>query len=214
MDQSENRLIKAVLFDFGGVIADEGFRDGLRAIAIQQGLDPDILHRAGIDAVYESGFVTGRASEADFWCMMRERTDLQGEDDELTKYILSLFVVRPWVLKLIEHLRNLGLITAILSDQTDWLDRLNERDGFMLAFDYVFNSYWLGKGKRDPTLFDDVVNQLSILPEEAVFIDDAPDNIDRARSRGLHTHLYINRKRLEEELAMILNCEKRELSFL
>ncbi len=102
-------MIKAVLFDFGGVIADEGFRDGLRAIAIQQGLDPDMLHRAGID---------------------------------------------------------------------------------------------------------DVVNQLSILPEEAVFIDDAPDNIDRARSRGLHALLYVNRKRLEEELAKILKHEKSELSFL
>ena len=207
-------MIKAVLFDFGGVIADEGFRDGLRAIAIQQGLDPDMLHRAGIDAIYDSGFVIGRASEADFWCMMRERTGLQGEDDELTNKILSLYVVRPWVLNLVGHLNNLGLVTAILSDQTDWLDRLNERDGFMLAFDYVFNSYWLGKGKRDPTLFDNVVNQLSILPEEAVFIDDAPDNIDRARSRGLYGLLYINREHLEEELAMILNCEKCDLSIL
>ena len=119
MDQGDNRLIKAVLFDFGGVIADEGFRDGLRAIAIHQSLDPDMLHLAGIDAFYDSGFVIGRASEADFWCMMCEQTGLQGEDEELTKKILSLFVVRPRLLKLVGHLCNLGLVTDVLSDQTD-----------------------------------------------------------------------------------------------
>ena len=32
--------IKAVLFDFGGVLAEEGFRQGLMAIAGQYDLDP------------------------------------------------------------------------------------------------------------------------------------------------------------------------------
>ena len=34
-------VIKAVLFDFGGVIADEGFWKGLQAIGKENGLDPD-----------------------------------------------------------------------------------------------------------------------------------------------------------------------------
>jgi FMN phosphatase YigB (HAD superfamily) len=28
-------MIKAVLFDFGGVLAEEGFREGLKAIGMQ-----------------------------------------------------------------------------------------------------------------------------------------------------------------------------------
>ena len=34
-----NMDIRAVLFDFGGVIADEGFKHGLLAIAASHGLD-------------------------------------------------------------------------------------------------------------------------------------------------------------------------------
>jgi putative hydrolase of the HAD superfamily len=34
-------MIKAVLFDFGGVLAEEGFREGLKAIGVKNGLDPD-----------------------------------------------------------------------------------------------------------------------------------------------------------------------------
>lgn len=204
MVQSISASVKAVLFDFGGVIADEGFREGLRAIAVRQGLNQETLHRSGMDAVYDSGFVLGQGKEADFWRMMRERTGLQGEDSELTQEILSRFVVRPWALGLVGRLRSQGLITAILSDQTDWLDRLDARDDFMKKFNHVFNSYWLGKGKHDPSLFDDVVRRLSLLPEETLFIDDAPDNIERAHARGLQVLLYRNRELLEDELELIL----------
>ena len=34
-------MLKAVLSDFGGVIADEGFLSGLQAIGTENGLDPD-----------------------------------------------------------------------------------------------------------------------------------------------------------------------------
>ena len=34
-------MIKTVIFDFGGVLAEEGFREGLLAIARENGLDPD-----------------------------------------------------------------------------------------------------------------------------------------------------------------------------
>ena len=35
-----SHTIQAVLFDFGGVIAEEGFRKGLSYIALLNGLDP------------------------------------------------------------------------------------------------------------------------------------------------------------------------------
>lgn len=33
-------MIKAIIFDFGGVLAKEGFREGLKSIAEKNGLDP------------------------------------------------------------------------------------------------------------------------------------------------------------------------------
>jgi hypothetical protein len=34
--------IRAVLFDFGGVLAEEGFRNGLLQLAVEQGLSEDL----------------------------------------------------------------------------------------------------------------------------------------------------------------------------
>ena len=39
----ETPEVKAVLLDFGGVVAEEGFKKGLQAIAVDHGLDPDIV---------------------------------------------------------------------------------------------------------------------------------------------------------------------------
>lgn len=177
--------VRAVLFDFGGVLAEEGFRAGLRTIARLNGLDPESVHRHGIDTVYASGYVTGRAKEADFWKLMRSRFHFKEADAALTDIILDRFTLRPEMIDLVRDLRGRGLTCAILSDQTDWLDRLDRRDDFYREFDRVYCSYRLGKSKREPSLFDEVVADLGMHPAEAVFLDDDPGNVERACGRGL-----------------------------
>ena len=185
--------IKAVLFDFGGVLAEEGFRDGLTALAEEQGLDPARMRTEGMNAVYDSGFVLGCGTAADFWAMLRERTGLEGEDDALTARILSGFVLRPWMIEQVRRLRVLGYMTGILSDQTHWLDELDARDHFYGAFDRIYNSYHLGKGKRDPSLFADVAADLGLSPSEIHFVDDNQGNVDRAREAGMEAVQFVDR---------------------
>jgi putative hydrolase of the HAD superfamily len=205
MNDERSDQIKAVLFDFGGVLADEGFRDGLGAIANEQGLDPAATHRAGMDAVYDSGYVVGTGAESDFWNLMRLRTGIRGEDAALTAQILPRFTIRSWMLELVRRLRARGLVTAILSDQTEWLVRLDAQAHFLREFDQSFISYQMGKGKHDPTVFDDVLRALALQPPQALFIDDASDNVQRARSRGLQALLYTDRVGLEHALKPLLD---------
>ena len=193
--------VQAVLFDFGGVLADEGFRNGLVALARLQGLDAGDLPRQGMQAVYDSGFVLGRGSAADFWSLLRGRTGLTGDDRDLTERILSGFVLRPQMLDLVRRLRAAGFITGILSDQTHWLEDLDRRDPFLADFDRVYNSYHLGKGKRDPTLFPDVAADLGIAPSTILFIDDDAGNCERARRAGMRALIYRSRTELEAWLS-------------
>lgn len=192
--------IRAVLFDYGGVLAQEGFREGLFEIARRQGLDPIAVHGVGMEVVYGSGYVLGKGSETAFWSLMRERVGLRGSDRELSALVLDRFVLRPEMLELVRALRAKGYITAIVSDQTDWLEWLDRRDGFFREFDRVFNSYRLGKGKRDPSLFDDVARELGIAPREAVFVDDMLANVVRAESRGMRGIVFDDEARFRQEL--------------
>jgi len=193
-------LIKAVLLDYGGVIADEGFQNGLRALAREQGIDPKKMMDVAHLGVYETGFILGTGTEADFWAYMRDGTGLKGIDAELSQRILDGFILRSWMMARVRHWRAQGIITGILSNQSPWLDILNERDHFYKDFDHVFNSYNIGKGKRDPSLFHDIAGRLALAPDEILFVDDSKINIENAQSAGWQTILYINRSSFEQAI--------------
>lgn len=196
--------LAAVLFDFGGVLAEEGFHNALAALAGEQALRAD-LPKEGMRAVYDSGFVLGQGTAADFWALLRQRTGLQGDDESLTTRVLKGFVPRPWMLELVRKLRADGYITGILSDQTDWLDRLDEQYHFFAAFDRLYNSYYLGKGKRDPSLFADVAADLKMQPSAILFVDDNAGNVARARDAGYQAIHFTGREAFLAELEIALS---------
>ena len=199
--------IRAVLFDYGGVIAEEGFYNGLVDLAEKQSLDVNNIPEQGMKAVYDSGFVLGHGTAADFWALLRKRTGLEGDDDFLTNKIINGFQIRHWMIELVRGLRSKGYVLGILSDQTHWLNELDSRDHFYHEFDHVYNSYYLGKGKSDPSIFTDVVNKLNLQPAEVLFIDDSEKNVQTARKMDLRAILYVNRERFVSELEDILTEE-------
>ena len=192
--------IRAVLFDFGGVLVEEGFREGLYDLARQQGLDPQAVHQAAYDAIYESGYIIGQGTAEDFWRILRNKTGIAGDLDSLVLAIASRFAPRPRMLALVRILHQQGYVTAILSDQTEWLDYLDAQLHFSQDFDKVYNSYHLGKGKRDSSIFDDVVADLGRAPQEVLFVDDDPGNVERAQSRGLKTVLFLEEDQCINEI--------------
>lgn len=196
---NDTRLV-AVLFDFGGVFADEGFAEGLKAIARNSGRDEHEIWQAGLNAVWDSGYVTGRGDEAAFWRLFKERTGLDGDENRWREDIFRLFAVRPFMRDIVERMRQSGLTSAILSDQTDWLARLDARQDFFRHFHKVYNSYDHGMSKKEPAYFLKALADLGVAPERALFIDDNPGNVERARALGMKAILYADRESFEREL--------------
>lgn len=193
--------IDAAIFDYGGVLAEEGFRDGMYAIARAQGLDPEAVLAAGAAAAYDTGWVVGAVDEAAFWADFLRRAGASGDPAVLRGEVLSRFTLRPWIPPLLDSLTAAGLTLAVLSDQTNWLDDLEARDRFLHHFDLVVNSYRSGKSKRDASVFPEMAGRLGVAPGRALFIDDNPGNVERARATGLRAHLYTDRAGLLAALA-------------
>lgn len=180
-------MIKAVLFDFGGVIAEEGFKNGLQAIALQQGLDPAVFFSKAQDLVYSTGYVLGQADEAAYWEAIRRETGLRMDDNQFRNEILNRFVIRPAMVNTVQDLKKKVFLVGILSDQSNWLEELDQKYDFLRYFDRVFNSYHLHKSKKDPSLFVEVCAYLELEAQEVLFIDDNPGNVERAALKGLRT---------------------------
>ena len=200
----EQDSIRAVVFDFGGVLVEEGFREGLYDMARKQGLDPQAVYQAASDAIYESGYALGQGTAEDFWRILQGKTGITGDLNALFLAMAARFAVRPRMFATVRALRRRGYITAILSDQTEWLDRLDAALHFFQDFDKVYNSYYLGKGKRDASVFDDVARDLGLAPLQVVFIDDSPGNVERARSRGIKAVLFQDENQCLKDLEALL----------
>ena len=199
-------MVKAIIFDFGGVLSDEGFRNGLTAIARQNGLDTEAFFQKAKEMIYEAGYVTGRVDERAYWEKLREETGIKGHDAELREAILTRFVLRPRMIEEVDRLRSAGYLVVLLSDQTNWLDELDEGAGIYRHFDYVFNSFKMGISKREPSLFDLVVDKAGVRPGEVVFIDDNSDNLQVARDQGWQTILFRDMAAFERELEALLKA--------
>lgn len=194
------RSVDVVLFDFGGVIAEEGFVNGLAAIAEMNDRDPESIIKAGFDVVHNTGYVLGQSDEKTFWQTLRDQTGIMGSDEDLRHQIFSRFTLRTWMFEVIKNLRLSGVRVGILSDQCDWLDKLDAQFDFFKRFDYVFSSYHMGKSKRDETLFEDIIRRVNAEADRILFVDDFSGNCERARSKGINTILYTDGERFLNEL--------------
>lgn len=199
-DQGTAYNIDVVLFDFGGVLAEKGFEEGLRAIAIRNGINESLFYDLVLDLIHATGYLTGHSDEHTFWQAIRDKTGIMEQDSALRNDILSRFILRTWMFDIVKKLKASVVGVAILSDQTNWLDELNERYGFFKLFDVVFNSYHLGKSKVDPTHFTDTIFRLGSKPEKLLFIDDTAAHCETARKAGIHAIQYVDRDSFIKEI--------------
>ncbi len=203
--------IKAVLFDFGGVIAEEGFREGLMAIGRQNNLDPERFFADVDRIIYETGYLVGTSDEASFWNAVRKHTRITGSDGKLRDEVLRRFVFRPAMLACADRLRAMGFKVAMLSDQTNWLEEIDHETALFRHFDMVFNSFRLRKSKRDASVFRDVCGALGVRSNEALFVDDNINHIKRAESEGLRTIYFTTTREFEKRLREVLAPETADM---
>lgn len=200
-------VIRAALFDFGGVIAEEGFWKGLQAIGKENGVDPDEFFRTVDALIFETGYLIGKADEALFWNAVRSKTDIRRTDAELRNEILKRFVLRPGMIASVDLLRSKGFIVAMLSDQTNWLEEIEQETGLFRHFDRVFNSYRIHKSKRDASVFRDVCTALGVKTGETFFIDDNIDHIKRAQGQGLQTIHFVGIDEYKRQIRKLIDIE-------
>ena len=190
MPDTNKKIPEVFLFDYGGVLAEEGFTNGLKTIAAANGLDREMFFQRATELIYQCGYVTGNNSEAGFWSLVRQEFGISTNDKGLTSEIHRHFILRTGMLEKVRMIKSYGARTAILSDQTDWLDRLDQRDRFLSSFEPVINSYYLGTTKREEATFTTALELLHAPADQVLFVDDNPGHIDRASKLGFRTHLF------------------------
>ena len=187
--------IRAVLFDFNGVLTTSPFAH-MHALGEDHGVGGDAvleLMLGPYDDDTDHGWHRLERGEIELDEYARDllvRAAAAGVDVDFSKLadLMSRLEVHDVVVDRIRRLRADGFATALVtnnvkvaSEQWRALVPVDE------LFDVVLDSCRIGMRKPNPAIFRHALALLGdIAAADAVFLDDAPGNVEGARRAGLH----------------------------
>jgi len=183
--------IRAVMFDFGGVVTTSPF-EAFARLEAERGLPPGFIRTVNATNPDDNAWAQLERNEigldafATAWAA--EARALGHElDGRLVLERLS-GDVRPRMVAAIDACRK-NYKTACLTNNFASPERVvSEQVAEVYAlFDAVLESRVLGVRKPDPRFYELACATLGVRPEESVFLDDLGVNLKPARLLGMHT---------------------------
>jgi len=195
--------LSAVVFDYGMVLTGPPDPTAYSALLRITGLTSarlDSVYWANRHA-YDEGKLTGSA----FWEKIVREAGLDLGPSAIEE--LNLWDARMWttqndaMLAWQQQLKQRGILTAILSNMGDnVLANMKREFDWLSRFDVLVWSYQLGMAKPDPAIYRYVLKELGTRPEETLFIDDKPLNVESADALGMQALVFTTVERLRANL--------------
>lgn len=207
--------VRAVLFDFGGVILSSPI-DELLAYEAEVGLPAGFLQNLNKQRADDNAWARmerGELSEDAFYDLFEaEARALGGTVDaralfrRLTGHIREEMVdaVRTlrsrYVTMCVTNNMRLGFGSAMASTE----EKAAEIARAMMHFQHVVESYKIGARKPERRFFEHACAVAGLQPAECVFLDDLGTNLKTARTMGMRTIKVVDPGTALEELEAIL----------
>lgn len=184
-------MIKAVIFDMGGVILRTEDPSGRRKWQARLGLKDGELADAVFNSQTALAATVGRATEAEVWESVRRQFNLSAAGlAELQKDFWSGDRFDESLLAWIASLRG-RYRTALLSNAWGGARAfLTSHPSVPAAFEELIISAEEGVMKPALEIYWRAARRLSVSPAEAVFVDDVLANVEAAQRAGLKAMRY------------------------
>ncbi len=218
-------MIKAVLWDFGGVITSspfEAFQRYEKSNNIPQNFIRTVNSTNPDDNAWAQ-FESSQISAEEFDGLFAQETAAAGHAIRGHE-VLSLLSgsVRPEMvnaLGLIKEKYRIACITnnvkgagegpgmASDPDAVKAHEKATQVAGIMELFDFVIESSKVGLRKPDPRIYQLACEKMGIEPSEAVFLDDLGINLKPAKAMGMTTIKVLSAEQALNDLSGILSME-------
>jgi len=182
-------MIKAVVWDWGGVLQRTEDYGPRRALDVALGLEPGSVERAVFESAVWEQASTGRCPAEQAWTAIVASLDYPL--DQIDTFVAQFFAgdhVDPTLVELVRWMHAQGLRVGLLSNAPPGRSASASaaaRWGMEGLFDAQVFSYQVGALKPDPRMYAAILNKLDITPAETLFIDDSPRNVAGAEAVGM-----------------------------
>lgn len=187
--------IRAVLWDFGGVILSSPF-EAFNRYETDRGLPLDHIRR-----------VNATNPDGNAWALLERNDVTPAQFDDLFASesaalghrvpgadVLALLSgdVRPQMVRALDLVIEAGYRTAcltnnVVSSSTDPSPRHVEVAAIMARFDHVVESSKVGCRKPEPRFYEIACELVGVGPDECIFLDDLGINLKPAAAMGMRT---------------------------
>jgi FMN phosphatase YigB (HAD superfamily) len=183
--------MKTIVFDFGNVLGLFDYQRTLNRLAAHTDMSPAEMYAALYASLLWEEYETGHISTAEFLSRLRVLLRLGCTDDLISEAWSDIFQPNVEVCDLVASLKPRHRL--LLGSNTNELHANWFRRQFadtLRHFDHLVLSHEIGVRKPHSSFFEHCGRLAEAKPDECVFIDDLPANIEGARACGWHGILY------------------------
>lgn len=194
-------MIKAVIFDIGGVLIKFSNSDYYSYLSGESGIGAEKIR----DIIEESELPlleSGKIGIDKFNKYVASALGISINKVRWFEYFKDTMEIDADVLELVGILHD-DYITAYMSNIDASRYRYTVRVLDLYRFDYRFTSFGIGMRKPSAGIYAHALKRMGVKPEETVFIDNQKDNVDGARKLGINAILFVGRRALDEELGKL-----------
>jgi len=173
-------MIKGIIFDLGGVLLENGFYK-----AYEKYPQFEVLRERFIEDLER-----GRMQEEEFKQKVKAinpQLDLQAIEDYVWENFQPIWETNQLLEKLAPQYK-IGLLT---NNVAGWVERLLEKLPTKDLLEIIVDSSQVGLRKPEPQIYQLTAQKLGLKPQECLFIDDLPVNVEGAQKAGLKGLLYV-----------------------
>jgi len=178
-------MIRAVIFDIGGVIVRTEDLEPRRRWERRFGLPDWGLARIVFEGPVAVAASLGHADLDAVWEVVRQRLNLGA--GELAQLREEFWAGDRYDHALLAYLRSLRprYRAGIISNAWTGTRAFHQPHINGETFDTVLYSAEEGLAKHDPAIYQRCLERLGVAANEAVFVDDVPENVEAARKLGM-----------------------------
>ena len=191
-------MVKAIVFDLGGVLIDLSFENCVRAFVDILGFERiyellDLSHQKGIYGDMEAGLVTADEFRAEVLRGSRPGA-VPADVDRCMAALLT--GMDPAKVPLLERLAEKYAVYGLTNNNEISVARMHEiyeENGldWRRVFRKEFISCRMKLMKPSREIFDAAAAEIGFPPEEILFVDDSQKNVDGAIAAGWQSVLYV-----------------------
>ena len=191
---------KAILFDMGNVLYFFDAKRSSKAFSEAVGVPEDKVWKTFFVSDLERAYTRGEISSEDFYRKVSEHFPSKLSFAAFARLWNDIFTENREMEPLLKKLKKRYPLYLISNTNDLHFEYVRSRFRLLNHFTKCFPSHLVGHRKPDRAMFEHVLGEIKLRPEETIFIDDIDEFLRSAESLGIRGVKFTSCAALEKDL--------------